>query len=612
MMTVLFHHQPLVGVNDLPFVEGGIIDQNTDEDAPFNFTVPEGIFHDPDADDNLVFSAAQSDGYALPAWLSFAPDNLSFNGIPENKDVGAISIEVTAMDNYGATATTGFILTVNNINDIPIVNIPLSDQFIQADTPYNFIIPPDTFTDVDRNDTLTYTAMLENGDPLPAWLNFDPNTEQFSGTPANVDNGVINIAVVAEDSSGAQTRDIFELTVNARPEPGTDIFETLENTPILLTPMDLLTNDTDADGDALSITGVSQPVGGILDEKIDGSFTFSPVNDFNGAGGFHYTVSDGRGGFSGAQAIVNVYHPVYGSDGNDVLSGTEGYDIIYGGAGDDVLIGGTGDDIYLFGRGDGNDVIEESATAAGGDSLRFNEDVAFADVMITEDGKDLVFTIKDTGENITLRQWKSGNSNYPFILEFGDGTGITSEDLDMREKIAGGGNPTVRGSNFSDRLYGDDRDNHIIGKSSNDIIDGGLGNDLLEGMEGDDTYQFTAGWGQDTVIENDANAGNVDTIAFGSGLLPLDLMFNRDGDDLIVSQIGEANTITISGWYMGEAYQTETFRASDGDVLLNTQIEQLIQDMAAFTSETGLDWVHAVQERPEEVQLILAANWNGG
>ena len=88
--------------------------------------------------------------------------------------------------------------------------------------------------------------------------------------------------------------------------------------------------------------------------------------------------------------------------------------------------------------------------------------------------------------------------------------------VEMRQKVASGGNTTVRGSNFSDRLYGDERDNHIIGKSSSDIIDGGLGNDLLEGMEGNDIYQFTSGWGLDTIVENDATLGNMDTVEFGS------------------------------------------------------------------------------------------------
>jgi Ca2+-binding RTX toxin-like protein len=230
--------------------------------------------------------------------------------------------------------------------------------------------------------------------------------------------------------------------------------------------------------------------------------------------------------------------------------------------------------------------------------------------MITEEGKDLVFSIKDSGDSIRLGQWKAGSSSYPINLEFGDGTALTTENLAMRQKMAGGGNPTVRGSNFSDRLYGDDRDNHIIGKSGNDIIDGGPGNDLLEGMEGDDTYQFTAGWGNDTIIENDMTSGNMDIVAFGSGLLPLDLMFNRSGDDLIVSQIGAANMITVSGWYLGATYQTEIFRASDGSVLLNSQVDRLIQDMAAFTQESGLDWVQAAQQMPEQTETILATAWN--
>jgi len=78
---------------------------------------------------------------------------------------------------------------------------------------------------------------------------------------------------------------------------------------------------------------------------------------------------------------------------------------------------------------------------------------------------------------------------------------------------------------------------------------------------------------------------------------------------LLVSHIGTTGTIAIQNWYLGNQYQTEIFRASDGSALLNTQVEQLIQAMAGFSAESGLDWANAVQQRPEEVETILASSW---
>ena len=38
--------------------------------------------------------------------------------------------------------------------------------------------------------------------------------------------------------------------------------------------------------------------------------------------------------------------------------------------------------------------------------------------------------------------------------------------------------------------------------------------------------------------------------------------------------------------------------------------EPVIQSMATFSSETGLTWEQAFQERPDDAQAILAAHWN--
>ena len=55
-------------------------------------------------------------------------------------------------------------------------------------------------SDPDPSQTVTYTAVLEGGAPLPTWLHFDASNRTFSGTPARNDVGVHSIAVTATDN----------------------------------------------------------------------------------------------------------------------------------------------------------------------------------------------------------------------------------------------------------------------------------------------------------------------------------------------------------------------------------------------------------------------------
>lgn len=68
----------------------------------------------------------------------------------------------------------------------------------------------------------------------------------------------------------------------------------------------LLGNDTDADLDQLTITGVGAAVGGTVSLQSDGSILFTPASGFNGQASFQYTISDGQGGTSTANVDFTV------------------------------------------------------------------------------------------------------------------------------------------------------------------------------------------------------------------------------------------------------------------------------------------------------------------
>jgi hypothetical protein len=127
-------------------------------------------------------------------------------------------------------------------------------------------------------------------------------------------------------------------------------------------------------------------------------------------------------------------------------------------------------------------------------------------------------------------------------------------------------------------------------------------------------YQINRGDGKDTISENDSTIGNSDTLLYGATINPLNLKFSRKLNDLQIKLHGTTDQVTIEDWYSDSAAaQVETIQAG-GQTLLNTQVDQLIQAMAQFTTATGLSWGAAIAgggtaQQQAQFQGILAANW---
>ncbi|GAA3226281.1 Ig-like domain-containing protein [Dactylosporangium siamense] len=94
--------------------------------------------------------------------------------------------------------------------------------------------------------------------------------------------------------------------------------------PAATLTFDPLANDTDADGDRLSIVGTGTPTGGTVALTAAGSLVYTPRDGFRGADSFQYTAGDGHGGTSTATVSVTVadHAPVAGADERGVATGT--------------------------------------------------------------------------------------------------------------------------------------------------------------------------------------------------------------------------------------------------------------------------------------------------
>ena len=152
-----------------------------------------------------------------------------------------------------------------------------------------------------------------NGDPLVAILDsgvshgllaLDPNGS-FVYTPTLSYIGPDSFTYRANDGIDNSNLATVSLTVtgtNISPDALDDNSTTLEDNPVSI---DVLTNDSDADGDTLSISGVTQPVNGTA--IIQGSnILYTPYLNYFGPDSFSYTISDGRGGSDTANVNIVV------------------------------------------------------------------------------------------------------------------------------------------------------------------------------------------------------------------------------------------------------------------------------------------------------------------
>ncbi len=161
--------------NDPPTVANTIPNQTATEDAAFSFQFAAGTFNDLDGDP-LSYSATQSDASPLPSWLSFDATTRTFSGTPADGDVGSITIRVTATDPSAASTFDDFVLTIENVNDAPVLddNGDLSLDNIQQNMP------------AATNDGNSVIEILASG----------------GGTPiSDVDGNLTGIAIISADDS---------------------------------------------------------------------------------------------------------------------------------------------------------------------------------------------------------------------------------------------------------------------------------------------------------------------------------------------------------------------------------------------------------------------------
>ena len=130
--------------------------------------------------------------------------------------------------------------------------------------------------------------------------------EHISGTPTV---GLRTIDVTVNDgttSSAVATSTVTVKLPNTPPVATADAINAVDGVARVIAAAELTDNDTDTDGDTLTITGVTDPADGTAVLNQDGTVTYTATPGFIGADSFDYTVSDGNGGTDTATVTINV------------------------------------------------------------------------------------------------------------------------------------------------------------------------------------------------------------------------------------------------------------------------------------------------------------------
>jgi len=271
----------------------------TDEDTPLIVPPPGVLENDTDAEDDpltAVLVTGVSDGT-----LVFNADG-SFTYTPDFNFSGTDTFTYQADDGTDLSNVATVTITVNAVNDAPIAN---DDTFTAtADTTLTVVAPGVLLNDIDPDlDPLTAVLVTDvaNG---TLTLNADGS---FDYTPNAGFTGTDTFTYVANDGTADSNVATVTITVNAPPVAVDDEFFVDEDA-ILDEPAltGVLANDTDAEFDPLTAELVTDVTNGTLELSADGSFTYTPDDDFFGTDFFTYVANDGTSDSNVGTVIINV------------------------------------------------------------------------------------------------------------------------------------------------------------------------------------------------------------------------------------------------------------------------------------------------------------------
>ncbi|MBM5124186.1 tandem-95 repeat protein, partial [Vibrio parahaemolyticus] len=265
-------------VNDTPVVESNVADQTLAEDfTPYTIDL-NTVFSDVDnVDGELKFSVSGNSNIqvAIVNGIATITPTADWNG--------SETLTFTATDPSGESVSQTVDFTVT-----PVADIVADKATVVEDTPTIIkVLGNDTFESTDKVVSLDADNGPKNGTVI---VNND-GTVTYTPDDNYVGKDTFTYVVTSGGVSESTTVEVNVTPVNDAPVAKDDIATTQEDTAVTI---DVLSNDTDVDGDKLSIQSATVPEAQGKVEIVDGKLVFTPAENFNGDAEITYTVTDGQ------------------------------------------------------------------------------------------------------------------------------------------------------------------------------------------------------------------------------------------------------------------------------------------------------------------------------
>ena len=272
---------------------------------------------------SLTRPAATCDGPDPIDWVSVSP----ISGTVAAQAAADVSV-VFDSTGYGAGVYMSTLCVNSNDPFNPVVSVPLTMTVLQNTVPVAVadaytttqdtavsISAPGVLANDSDGDGHSLTAVLDS-DVANGTLNLNADGS-FTYTPSSGFEGDDMFTYHAND--GLDDSNVVTVTIavlNTAPVAVSDTYTTAQDTMLSVTAPGVLTNDSDADGDGLTAVLDTDVTSGTLSLSSDGSFTYTPMADFEGDVTFTYYANDGTDDSNVVTVTISVLNtaPVAVSD----------------------------------------------------------------------------------------------------------------------------------------------------------------------------------------------------------------------------------------------------------------------------------------------------------
>ncbi|HCE3511568.1 TPA: tandem-95 repeat protein [Vibrio parahaemolyticus] len=265
-------------VNDTPVVESNIADQTLAEDfTPYTIDLNTAFSDVDNVDGELTFSVSGNSNIqvAIVNGIATITPTADWNG--------SETLTFTATDPSGESVSQTVNFTVT-----PVADIVADKATVVEDTPTIIkVLGNDTF----EGDGKVVSLDADNGPKNGSVIVNNDGTVTYTPDDNYVGKDTFTYVVTSGGVSESTTVEVNVTPVNDAPVAKDDIATTQEDTAVTI---DVLPNDSDVDGDKLSIQSATVPEAQGKVEIVDGKLVFTPAENFNGQAEITYTVTDGQ------------------------------------------------------------------------------------------------------------------------------------------------------------------------------------------------------------------------------------------------------------------------------------------------------------------------------